>query len=83
MFMCFDLRDVFREVIVTAAEIFVVILTLTFFGSAFALAAHSRRQASRAEVPIARPSVSSESISESVPSINERVAASLSTLRFR
>jgi hypothetical protein len=53
MFMCFDLRDVFREVIVTAAEIFVVILTLTFFGSAFALAAHSRRQASRAEVPSA------------------------------
>jgi hypothetical protein len=53
MFMCPDLRDFFREVVVPAAEIFVVILTLSFLGSAFALAAHSRRQASRAEVPSA------------------------------
>lgn len=53
MFMCPDLRDFFREVVVTVAEIFVVMLTLAFFGSAFALAVHSRRQASRAEVPSA------------------------------
>jgi len=53
MFMCPDLRDFFREVVVTVAEIFVVMLTLVFFGSAFALAVHSRRQASRAEVPSA------------------------------
>jgi hypothetical protein len=51
--MCPDLRDFFREVVVTVAEIFVVMLTLAFFGSAFALAVHSRWQASRAEVPSA------------------------------
>jgi len=44
---------------VTAAEIFVVILTLVFFGSALALAVHSRRQARQAEESSAIPTDSS------------------------